>query len=359
MKKLVLISLLVATVVALSAGDASAALRYYGGSYTYYSGPAPYAPGLPGWPWYGDASGGSLGPFPYSNALYPSGSGSTATNSMSDGTVTLAATNQTYDANPAQVTFDDRPGDVTFPGTSVSYWGNTPNNNRFDAILLDLGREVEIDSLAAISNLRYASSMSLQWFRVWGSNDGVNFTDIVVEEPVQNWQSGGPAQVTFGGTVTNSHIFVRPASAPIGLFRDGSGNYTLDTVTYRYLKFALSRNGGDPDLWDSTALAEIIIENKAIAGDCNKDNDVDLVDLGALAGNYGKTSGATWEQGDFNGDGDVDLVDLGALAGNYGFGVPVAPLNFAADAASVGLPEPATMMLLLGGSLFGLLRRRS
>jgi hypothetical protein len=30
------------------------------------------------------------------------------------------------------------------------------------------------------------------------------------------------------------------------------------------------------------------------------------------------------------------LVDLGALAGNYGYGVP-APLDFAADAAKLGL----------------------
>jgi hypothetical protein len=73
-----------------------------------------------------------------------------------------------------------------------------------------------------------------------------------------------------------------------------------------------------------------------IGGDTDRDGDVDLVDLGNLAGAYGMTSGATWEMGDFNGDGDVDLSDLGALAGNYGYGVS-APLNFAADAAKLGL----------------------
>jgi parallel beta-helix repeat protein/predicted outer membrane repeat protein len=75
---------------------------------------------------------------------------------------------------------------------------------------------------------------------------------------------------------------------------------------------------------------------ECLAGDTNHDGDVDLTDLGALAGGYGMTTGATWAKGDFDGDGDVDLVDLGALAGNYGYGVS-APLNFAADAAKVGL----------------------
>jgi hypothetical protein len=73
-----------------------------------------------------------------------------------------------------------------------------------------------------------------------------------------------------------------------------------------------------------------------VSGDTDRDGDVDLVDLGNLAAGYGLTSGATWEQGDFDGDGDVDLVDLGGLATNYGHGVP-APLDFAADAAKIGL----------------------
>jgi len=110
----------------------------------------------------------------------------------------------------------------------------------------------------------------------------------------------------------------------------------------------------------------IIIENNytiADAGNTDLDNDVDLVDLGALAGGYGMTSGATWQQGDFDGDGDVDLVDLGGLAGNYGLGVPGAPVNFQNDASKVGLegmvsPEPATLGILGIGALSLMGRRK-
>jgi hypothetical protein len=85
-------------------------------------------------------------------------------------------------------------------------------------------------------------------------------------------------------------------------------------------------------------MQEAVSHQSSLPGDTDHDGDVDLIDLGNLAGGYGLTGGATWEQGDFDGDGDVDLVDLGTLAGNYGYGVP-APLNFAADAAKMGLSD--------------------
>ena len=94
---------------------------------------------------------------------------------------------------------------------------------------------------------------------------------------------------------------------------------------------------------DTNGVSDIFLRDRVgdpdwMLGDTNHDSDVDLVDLGNLATYYDTTSGATWEQGDFDGDGDVDLVDLGALAGNYGYGVS-APLNFAADAAKLGLTD--------------------
>ncbi len=59
------------------------------------------------------------------------------------------------------------------------------------------------------------------------------------------------------------------------------------------------------------------------------------------ADNYGAT-GATWSMGDFNGNGTVTEADYTIWADNYG--------------ATAGVPEPATMLLLLGGAL--VLRRR-
>ncbi len=93
-------------------------------------------------------------------------------------------------------------------------------------------------------------------------------------------------------------------------------------------------------------------------GDANLDDLVNLFDFNALAANFG-TSGARWDQGDFNYDRLVNLADFNRLAGNFGLSASPSgptPADWAALASMV--PEPGAGMLVLGGAMATLLRRR-
>jgi hypothetical protein len=85
-----------------------------------------------------------------------------------------------------------------------------------------------------------------------------------------------------------------------------------------------------------------------LPGDSNFDHQVDVVDLGILATNYGALSGVSVQNGDFNGDGTVDVVDLGLLATSYGQSYSAGDI----------VPEPASLALLMFGGLMANRRKR-
>jgi uncharacterized lipoprotein YddW (UPF0748 family) len=132
--------------------------------------------------------------------------------------------------------------------------------------------------------------------------------------------------------------------------------------SWSYLKRAYDINDSGQIVGQGVINSELhaFILTPVMAGDTDKDGDVDLVDLGKLATYYGTTSGANWGMGDFDKDGDVDLVDLGSMATNYGYGTePSSPLNFAEDYRAIGraIPEPGTLGLMAIGGI-SLIRRR-
>jgi hypothetical protein len=96
--------------------------------------------------------------------------------------------------------------------------------------------------------------------------------------------------------------------------------------------------------------AEIgILAAPRVAGDANGDGKVDDTDASILGSKWMMTSGALWGDGDFNEDGKVNDKDAAILAANWGVGV---------DEPEGSVPEPSTLVMLLGAAVMAWLGRR-
>ena len=104
----------------------------------------------------------------------------------------------------------------------------------------------------------------------------------------------------------------------------------------------------EPDPIEIAAREAALLTIPHVPGDANNDGFVNELDAELLASHWGEGD-ATWAMGDFNGDLHVDAKDASILAANWG---AIGDL-----ATPVSVPEPSTLMLLLG-LVSGLLIRR-
>lgn len=140
--------------------------------------------------------------------------------------------------------------------------------------------------------------------------------------------------LTLGPRLPNGHATL------IGIVDDGGASDPLSTNTV--VAFEITTSLGTP----------------ATPGDLNFDGMVDSADLAMLAGTYGSTSGAMWEDGDFDGNGRVSLRDLAAMAANFS---PVATVGAERGIAANPVAEPSGLLqtlLALGGACLSALSRR-
>jgi hypothetical protein len=87
-----------------------------------------------------------------------------------------------------------------------------------------------------------------------------------------------------------------------------------------------------------------------LPGDANRDGVIDRVDAGIMAAHWGETD-AEWRDGDFNEDGVVNGADAAILAANWS-------TSGEDHGSGAAVPEPATIVLLLGGLLMLFFTRR-
>jgi hypothetical protein len=68
----------------------------------------------------------------------------------------------------------------------------------------------------------------------------------------------------------------------------------------------------------TSAVGEPISVSTGLVGDFDGDFRVGIGDLGVVAGNFGRTTGARYLNGDLNGDGRVNFIDFSPFAQNFG-----------------------------------------
>jgi hypothetical protein len=147
---------------------------------------------------------------------------------------------------------------------------------------------------------------------------GLDATDLVLDIPRSGWASYVGATLTIVTAANDLTLAGTFNSVTWNNNMVGQVNYTAGAITLTHV---------------------------GLAGDGNNDGAIDATDYANWFNNYGTTP-TSWDPGDFNGDGSVDATDYALWFNNYGAGASGGPV-----------PEPATMALLVLGSL-AMLRRR-
>jgi hypothetical protein len=218
---------------------------------------------------------------------------------------------------------------------------------------------------------------------VWnGLGDGINWSDPANWSddlvPTQNDDAivpSGFGQITVGAGSYAAHSLTSASSILI----DG-GAFTLSIASTISNSLTI-QNGGTLGIGDQLIVTETLAilrgqiaagqifstvdglvvgsldaggghseADPTLLGDTDLDHRVNVADLANLAGNFGKTAGATWLQGDFDYNGIVNVADLADLAGNFGQslgggggggdGVASSPANKLAIAPLAPAPPP-------------------
>ncbi|HSV14264.1 MAG TPA: hypothetical protein VLI90_08390 [Tepidisphaeraceae bacterium] len=137
-----------------------------------------------------------------------------------------------------------------------------------------------------------------------------------------------------------------------------AGTDPLSDVLSSVIQFRMLSSSSGPTYTGADPIASTLgvdnVRALTLPGDATLDGKVDVADLGVLATNYSLTG--DWSKGDFNFDGNVNVGDLGALATNYNTSIPTGA-SVAAAEASVAVPEPGGMVVLISAGVLWSIRR--
>jgi len=286
--------------------------------------------------------------------------------SFVSGTLTTIAFGDSVTLKMGQDVVDD-PGNPF--GIDLLVYGNgfftasQPINDAADMDSVTLDGSGQFEGNVAVS----VSPDNVTWhtFTSGPFGDGLLPTQAYAwDSTADAWDTNAPTDFERPADPSLTHadfagLTVTQALSLYGESGGGTGFDLADTPfqSIRYVRF----EGLDPAITLEPDPGEIdaVVDVRAdIAGDTDRDGDVDPIDLQTLADNWGQTPRA-WEAGDFNADEVVDALDLDLMRLNWLVGASGSSPqpSFAEALASVTVPEPAGLAVL--GPMARLLLRRS
>lgn len=184
----------------------------------------------------------------------------------------------------------------------------------------------------------FSYQVNVTWSAVRTLDSGMlNFTRIVSygDFLARTGSSYGTSRIAPTWTASNETGFVSVAETILGDVGGITGSGRLFTLEFEVVGYGSARidvsvGGRLPTKLLSSMGGEMVFTSAScyfsnmIPGDLDADHDVDGVDFGIFAPNYGKSGQPPVPivipppQGDLDWDGDVDGVDFGIFAPNYG-----------------------------------------
>jgi len=143
--------------------------------------------------------------------------------------------------------------------------------------------------------------------------------------PAGDGSAYGPITVTALRTDLTPIVGIPSGNFFFTVTGTGSGNVSIDAVDAEtdvngQIKFEASGTGTVPygSLTIDVQIYTVVLTDSDLLWcntyDYDNDGDVDPIDFGQFAGDFGGTS----ERSDFDWDGDVDPIDFGKFAGHFG-----------------------------------------
>jgi hypothetical protein len=249
------------------------------------------------------------------------------------------------------------------------------------------GGTVTLPNLNVNANSEYqlsgAGQLNVQGISVGNSAGGIGtFTQsggTVNTSGLQVGTNGTGVYTLSGGSLTVPVTSVGPYAGVKGTMNQTGGTHTFTTNLYVgndadapgtsvYTLGAGTLTSPTAAIWvkPSGRIVQTGGTLKVAFGDTNLDGVVDFNDLVRVAQHYNVTDGyRLWSEGDVNYDGNVDFNDLVKIAQHYNGAMPAQGVDFGASfgsdmaAAFASVPEPATGLMVAGGMLGMLGRRKS